>query len=633
MNIVLVLMIRNESKIIERCLKSVQGIVDAICVHDTGSTDNTCAIVKEFLVGRTGCLTTSEWQNFGHNRTLSFQHARVYITHTLKWKLDETYGLLLDADMIFHAGELRKQKLTEKGYTFIQVNGHLEYTNCRLIRMDHDWICRGVTHEYWDGPTVHLPKEICWIDDKNDGGCKADKFERDARLLEEGLAKEPGNVRYMFYLAQTYHCLNRHRDAIRLYKQRFHAGGWDEERWYSLYMIGESYLSLKDISRFEKYMNLAYEFRPSRAEALYKLTKYFREYSQHYKAYQYMLNGIGIPPSKDALFVEKNVYESLFYYERSILDYYVKPDRKEGARSSVQYLLRSGDNCQNVLYNLHFYMVPVSTNIQKLTTPQPFGPTFHSSAISVLEYPYANIRYVNYWIEGGEYKTPNNEHVQTQNAYVNLETMDVVHMMDESSISLPKREHHIVGLEDVRVCGDEFTATVHNYASNVRVMRGTYNKTLGTYAACKVYPSPFEKDCEKNWLLMEGTSAMIYDWSPLRVMDNAGNIVATHATPPYFSLLRGSAPGKIYKNEMWVLTHFVEYSAPRKYFHCFVKLDTTTYKPLAVSLPFVFKSPAIEYCVSFTISSHGLIRFYVSFNDSDSSVVSCLDTTIEFFSI
>lgn len=633
MNIVLILMVRNESKIIERCLKAVEGVVDAFCVHDTGSSDNTCDIVKEFLVGRTGCLTTSEWKNFGHNRTLSFQTARDYVRDTLKWDLDKTYGLLLDADMVFHVGDLRKQNLIQKGYTFTQVNGNLEYLNCRLIRMDYEWVCRGVTHEYWDGPTVPLPKEICWIDDRNDGGCKSDKFERDARLLEEGLKKEPENVRYMFYLAQTYNCLKRYKESTTWYKKRFRAGAWDEERWYSLYMIGQNYLALGDSVRFEKYMNLAYEFRPSRAEPLHKLSKYFREKLDNFKAYHYASLGLSIPLSKDSLFVEKDVYNGMFYYEKSILDYYVRTDKKEGLRDSMQYLMRSTGLVSVVLSNLQFYASPISKNIIPLKTSRPFGPDFLSSAVSLIEYPYANVRYVNYYVENGDFKTRNNEPVQTHNAYVNIETGEVVHMMDESTVGLPVRDHRIRGLEDVRVSGDKFTATVHNYDEHIRVMYGKYNKNTGTYSDCVVLPSPSNNLCEKNWLLIEGTTDMIYNWSPLQIVNNRGEIIKTHTTPGWFYLLRGSAPPKLYKNEWWVLTHFVEYSKPRKYYHCFVKLDKDTYAPKAVSLPFVFKTCAIEYCVSFTISPIGQIRMYASFNETDSSVVIASESDVEFLSI
>ena len=34
-------------------------------------------------------------------------------------------------------------------------------------------------------------KDYLYIDDRNDGGCKADKFERDERLLRAELAAEP----------------------------------------------------------------------------------------------------------------------------------------------------------------------------------------------------------------------------------------------------------------------------------------------------------------------------------------------------------------------------------------------------------------------------------------------------------
>lgn len=630
MKLILILMVRNESKIIQRCLKAVEGIVDAFCVHDTGSTDNTCELVEEFLQTHNGCLTRSKWQDFGYNRTESFREAKKFLRGK---DLSDTYGLLLDADMVFEVGSLLDKKLGETGYTLIQKNGTLEYPNCRLVRMDHEWTCKGVTHEYWDGPTSGLPKSICYIDDRNDGGCKSDKFERDAILLEKGLAEEPANVRYMFYLAQTYHCVNRHKEAIDMYKKRIKAGGWIEEVWYSLYMIGQTHLTMENIPSFEKYMLKAFELRPNRAEPLYKLTKYFREKGQHFKAYQYMLMGTGIPVTTDSLFIEKEVYDNLFYYERTVLDYYVRPDKKDGARSTIAYLMKSVSMLPNVLSNLQFYAMPISSNIQKLNTPQPFGPEFRSSAISVGDYPFANVRYINYWIENGEYKTPNSDAVQTYNAYVNLDTMEVLQRMDDSTVGLPKRDHHIRGLEDVRLCGNDFTAVVQEYKEGVSVLRGKYGKDTGTYSECVLLPSPLNRDCEKNWLSMEGTSNMVYDWHPLRIVDKHGDVMVTHSTPEWFQLLRGSAPGKVYKGDLWILTHIVEYSKPRKYYHCFVKLEKDTYKPIAVSLPFVFKSPSIEYCVCFTMSSVGQIRFYVSFNDSDSSVVTSSVGDIEFVSI
>jgi glycosyltransferase involved in cell wall biosynthesis len=178
-------MIKNEERILKRCLEAAEKVVDCFCICDTGSTDKTVEVAKEFLSTRTGCITVEPWKNFGHNRTVSFKNAQAFIHNELKWDLKETYGLLLDADMIFVPGKLREHPLGAIGYRFIQIAGNLEYYNTRLVRMDYPWKCVSVTHEYWDGPTENMEKDICFIDDRNDGGCKHDKYERDQRLLEQ----------------------------------------------------------------------------------------------------------------------------------------------------------------------------------------------------------------------------------------------------------------------------------------------------------------------------------------------------------------------------------------------------------------------------------------------------------------
>jgi glycosyltransferase involved in cell wall biosynthesis len=643
MKVVLILMIRNESKIIQRCLKSVEGVVDAFCVHDTGSTDNTCDLVREFLVGRSGCLSTSEWKDFGHNRTLSFQNAQTYVRDTLKWDLEKTYGLLLDADMVFNPGTLRTQGLTEKGYTVLQMNGTLEYPNCRLIRMDHAWVCRGVTHEYWDGPTTPLSKAVCWIDDRNDGGCKSDKFERDARLLEEGLEKEPDNVRYMFYLAQTYHCIGRDKDAIQMYKKRFRAGGWDEERWYSLYMIGQSYHKLKEIAKFEKYMNLAYEFRPSRAEPLHKLAKYFRETSQHYKCYHYILAGKKIPMSPDSLFVETEVYTDFFHYEETICLYYLN-NKKDGLRRSMEYMLTKNSNCSNVYSNSVFYIQPIATTFQNHPIQRDlFGRDYHPSSVSSFG-DNQMVRFVNYCITNtGSYDMKEghfsgNHKVRTQNA-IWTSTGECILMKDDS-ISLPRRTHHILGVEDVRMYHDKnnqtrFVATSSEFSEKIRIVTGEVDVDKGEYKNVTVVQSPLGSDCEKNWIPVNGTDDILYSWRPLRIGHLEGDELKLEKeiqTPWFFQHLRGSAPPIRVKDELWCLVHFVMYTTPRKYFHCIVTLNPQTYVPIRMSMPFVFRNEGIEYCLSMTQQKND-IEFIFSSWDDNPMITRVLPTAFEWIQV
>jgi len=612
MKLVLILMIRNEEKILRRCLESVKGVVDAFCISDTGSTDSTCQIAEEFLKENPGCLGRSTWKDFGHNRSLSFTVAQDWLK-SQGWDLKDTYGLLLDADMQFVPGTLKSQTLDQVGYGLIQVAGTLEYPNARLIRMDFPWVCRGVTHEYWDGPTVFLPKTVSYINDHNDGGCKSDKFTRDLALLMKGLDEDPRNVRYMFYIAQTFHSLEKWTDAIKWYIKRIEAGGWFEEVWYSMYMISKTYATMGNTMESELWVQKAYDFRPSRAEALYHLVKHLRVKGDMHKAMHYLNLGKNIPVSTDALFIEQDVYTGLFDYEETVIRFYLQSSLSDGLKASMKYMLKDSHLNFSVYSNLPFYIEPLKSEVRTYPLIRDMhGFDFHPSSISVCDDVH-NVRFVNYMInhadgsyimKNGKYDT--NNHVRTQNVVVNN---GVPTPMNDSSVTLPRRDAHIKGLEDVRIYRNakgimSFVATSLEYSEKIRIVRGIYNVDSATYSDCLVMNSPENQDCEKNWIPVNGTDDVIYRWSPMEIGRFEGpdlTVHTSHMTPWIFNHFRGSAVPVRVGNELWALVHFVEYSTPRKYFHCFVALDPKNYKPIRVSNPFVFRQKTIEYCLGVAI--------------------------------
>jgi glycosyltransferase involved in cell wall biosynthesis len=627
--IVLVLMVKNEEKILKRCLEAVEGMVDAYVITDTGSTDMTTDIALDFLMTHEGCVEINTWKNFGHNRTLSFQNALGYCK-AKGWDLTDTYGLLLDADMVFVAGTLRKQPLGGLGYTFVQCAGDLEYPNTRLIRMDYPWVCKGVTHEYWDGECAAIPKTVCYIDDQNDGGCKADKFTRDLTLLEKGLEEDPTNVRYMFYIAQTYHSMGNWTKAIEWYQRRIDAGGWYEEVWYSHYMISKTYEILKDPVQFEAWVQKAYAFYPGRAEALYCLAKYFRVKGEHYRAMHYISMGRKIPLPADALFIEKDVYRGLFDYEETICRFYTLYTKREALRDSMKYLMTDKPFPDNVYDNLKFYIEVLEGE----STPYPvkrdlFGPNFHPAHISISE-PYHNIRFVNYnlnhtnttyTMKDGSYSDSNP--VMTQNACYNQDTKEVV-LMDDNSTNLPRVPAHVKGLEDVRLYRNKvgdlcFSATVAEYAHRHAVMRGQYDPDTGKYRDCIVMDSPTGSGCEKNWLGITGTDDVIYHWFPLQIGKYHGSkldIHTRHTTPWFFRHLRGSGAPARTKNELWALTHFVIGEHPRNYFSCIVVLDDKTYIPKRISVPFLFHSNYVEFSMNIRVEGKNVKCIYSTLDDN-----------------
>jgi hypothetical protein len=289
-----------------------------------------------------------------------------------------------------------------------------------------------------------------------------------------------------------------------------------------------------------------------------------------------------------------------------------------------------------------FYAKPIpNSNVTALSLPKPFGDDFNPSAISIVNYPYANVRYVNYWIENGKYLTKNNVPVQTENAYMNLENPTEYTCMKQDTIDYHRHETHVKGLEDVRLGPNNtfFATSVGEYLKDMIVpLYGKYNHTNASYDDVVIMTSPKNRHCEKNWLFIPDSDRIIYDWCPFQVgkiNNDTLEITNTYQTPHFFSKVRGSASPIIFENTLITLVHFIDVdhsTNARIYYHCFVKLDRTSYKPLQISLPFVFQSTSVEYCVCATMNG-STITCYVSFNDSKPSKVTFDYSNLQWNSI
>jgi len=116
----------------------------------------------------------------------------------------------------------------------------------------------------------------------------------------------------------------RYLKAIRYYQKRVNFGGWQEEVYRSLYQIGNCYSLLKDYNKAIYSYLKAYNYRPIRAESIFKLALLYRNLRQRRLAYEFSKIGIGIKyPKSDVLFVEHNIYDYLMLFEYSISLYYV----------------------------------------------------------------------------------------------------------------------------------------------------------------------------------------------------------------------------------------------------------------------------------------------------------------------
>lgn len=641
------MIVKNESKIIERLLSSVLSIVDCYCICDTGSTDDTADKIRKFMeaAGKPGEVYTEVFKNFGYNRSHALDRAT-------RWG---EYALLLDADMRLQIGTFKPDMLgAYDGYSIIQSAGNMDYYNMRIVRTGVGVKCVSPTHEYYDFPSgrnqTRLSKEILYIQDIGDGGCKSDKFERDIRLLTEGLKEEPKNHRYHFYLANSYRDLGRHAEAIEWYKKRVELGGWIEEVFYAAYECGNCYAKLGDMANAVFWWLNAYNYHPKRSESLYEITKYYREIGKQATAQIFCSLGLSIPfPKDDVLFIKTPIYEYLFTYEQSILSCYTKVPVNH---YKYLELIGRGYVKDNVLSNYQFYIQKLTdfegTRIHtfdgKLTaTLDGLAMDFVSSTPCIFrlgdEYG-LNVRYVNYSIEpDGGYKLNNSAgKIPSLYKYMILNKQFEVlesHVFD--SVQNPSLKYQ--GIEDVKILPHRgrllFTGTMEAGHDLLTVGYGEYDTSKDMLVA-KPYLSPQGRRCEKNWAYAHdnsGTLRIVYDWSPLTICTpnmETGVLEVTHThtnIPAFFRDLRGSSHGFVVGNEIWFVCHMVHYGKPRHYYNILVVLNASDLSYKKHSIPFKFSGEPIEYCLGLVIESS---RFIMSFSSMDrtSRVLEIPQTTV-----
>jgi glycosyltransferase involved in cell wall biosynthesis len=306
------MMVKNEAHIIRRALESAIPYIDHWVICDTGSDDDTPAVILEVMQDLPGQLIHTAWKNFGHNRgellALASPHG--------------DYLLMMDADMTLQVKAPFRHKLQHDFYE-IRYEGSLDYSQPMLVSSRHQWRYLGVTHEYLQSDTANqwdfLPELS--LTHHGDGGCRADKFERDVRLLTEGLQAEPGNERYMFYLAQSYKDLGQYEAALHWYEKRIAVAGWEEERWYALFQRAEM-LRLLEYAwpEVQAAYLVAFDNRPCRLEPLLAIARHYRETHQYFQGYCFAAVALQDPPypTNDKLFIDKPVYEFQLLFEYMI---------------------------------------------------------------------------------------------------------------------------------------------------------------------------------------------------------------------------------------------------------------------------------------------------------------------------
>lgn len=618
------MIVKNESKIITRLFDSISSLIDCYCICDTGSTDNTVQVIQDYFSKKniSGKVVHEPFKNFCHNRNFALQSALGM----------SDYILLMDADMLLEISNFRKTDLLSgDSFHILQGNDNFYYQNVRIVKNNGLYSYTGVTHEYINMPNTNrlhtIAKTNLFIRDIGDGGSKSNKFERDIKLLMDGIEEEPKNERYYFYLANSYHDHGDFVKAIDIYKKRIELGGWNQEVWYSYFRIGNCYKNIgKMAEAIHAWMN-GYDFFPDRLEGLHEIIHYYRNESKHKLCYLFYKLALDVLNKKhnidEYLFLHKDIYSYKLHYEYTIIAAYV------GIQNINDEIIIILNNCtdenikNNLFTNMKFYKHVLKCDSlytmdnKKTINIDNEDIEFNSSSNCLIpdtDGYLLNVRYVNYYIEPNNNYINCDKYIITVNQFVKLDAS--LKFISEKTFDPDFNGRRYIGIEDVRIFRDVndkiiFTGTGYHRDDQIGIVCGNYDTDKEKLIANEIKPSFSNCYCEKNWVYVnyENETHMIYKWHPLEICKVNGttlDLVKSIEMPKIFSHVRGSTCAFKYNDENWFVVHTVSYENPRHYYHMIVVMDTNM-KLLRYSAPFKFEGEPIEYCLSIVVEDERVL--------------------------
>jgi glycosyltransferase involved in cell wall biosynthesis len=210
------MIVKNEERVLGRCLASVRDVADEIVVVDTGSTDGTLDIAREF--GATVLRHDFAGMDFSVARNLALDAAR------------GDFALVLDADEALRPesrAEVRRLAAwpVAVGYVVnrynLEAGGETIDHAVRLFPLRPEFRYRDRVHETVDASILESGGRLRRSDVDIDHHLPGEQRQREKgrfymSLLRRDLAADPDNVDRLTFLAAEYHRLGDFAEATRV---------------------------------------------------------------------------------------------------------------------------------------------------------------------------------------------------------------------------------------------------------------------------------------------------------------------------------------------------------------------------------------------------------------------------------
>ena len=338
---------RDEAKVLPRSLGSFRALSGAGCdlcyaIADGGSADASMQVIEQMMAGIPGDVVVQPQPRPLDDFAKARNGAIALASPMAPWMWH------LDADdEICMVPGFQMPKLTGDAYKVLVKAGSDEWWRPVLVRSELPWRYVGRMHENLECEGAKAAKELqgIWIQVHPGEGARSlnpqQKFLNDAAVLRKCLEEEPGNLRHLFYLAQSLRDAGDLEASLAVYQDRCrHTEGWAEETYFALLQVAKIKSWLKrPILEVTAAFIAAHAFRPTRAESFGLLALFLRENEQWEMARFFAEEAMRIPRPKDTLFVTREWYDWRAADEFAISAYWAGDYR--GCEKACRLLLES----------------------------------------------------------------------------------------------------------------------------------------------------------------------------------------------------------------------------------------------------------------------------------------------------
>ena len=287
----LALITRNEETCLDRCLGSFKSVADEIVVVDTGSTDRTKEIARKY----TDKVYDFKWiDDFSAARNFSFDKCTCDF---IFWVDADDYILPEDAEKV------RQIDLSDKEIIIFNYEyAHDEFGNSlstvpreRMVRRSLGLRWEEEIHEY-----LQLNGKL-WISGiSTHHNKKAGTSERNLKILERVVAKNPDKSRNIYYIGREYLDFGRTEEGIK-YLEKFVTmpGAFWEDVYLAHYRLAEVFI--KDENKFREHLFKSMMLEERRAEPFFLFGQFWEGKQQWERAIQWFECCLAVHRPKELL--------------------------------------------------------------------------------------------------------------------------------------------------------------------------------------------------------------------------------------------------------------------------------------------------------------------------------------------